>query len=64
LNVPEGLAFDRAGNLYVANGGNGTIEKFTPAGIRSVFASSGLNAPHGLAFDREGNLYVARLAVV
>ena len=29
LSQPYGLAFDSAGNLYVANAGNNTIEKFT-----------------------------------
>src|SRR5690349_5874836 len=32
LNHPTGLAFDPAGNLYVANSGNGTIEKFSSDG--------------------------------
>jgi len=63
LNYPVGLAFDNSGNLYAANsgGGNGnsTIEKFTPNGIGTVFASSGLSLPWGLAFDNHGNLYVA-----
>jgi DNA-binding beta-propeller fold protein YncE len=39
LNQPQGLAFDSAGNLYVANSGNDTIMKFDPAGNGSVFAS-------------------------
>lgn len=30
LNSPEDIAFDSAGNLYVANAGGSTIEKFTP----------------------------------
>ena len=29
LNNPFGLAFDSAGNLYVANQANNTIEKYT-----------------------------------
>ncbi len=66
LNYPVGLAFDNSGNLYAANsgGGNGnsTIEKFTPNGIGTVFASSGLSLPWGMAFDSSGNLYVANLA--
>src|SRR5213592_4400993 len=31
------LAFDKAGNLFVANGDS--IYKFTPSGMRSIFAS-------------------------
>ncbi|MFI5457189.1 MAG: hypothetical protein ACHRXM_17220 [Isosphaerales bacterium] len=61
LSNPYGMAFDSAGNLYVANaygGVSGTIEKFTPGGVSSVFASTGLNIPVGLAFDASGNLYV------
>ncbi len=55
---PQGLAFDAAGNLYVANDGNNTVSKVTPAGVVSTFAS-GFNGPDGLAFDAAGNLYVA-----
>jgi NAD(P)-dependent dehydrogenase (short-subunit alcohol dehydrogenase family) len=59
LDDPAGLAFDKAGNLYVANAANNTIEEFTPGGGGNVFASTGLSAPTGLAFDSAGNLYVA-----
>ncbi len=59
LDGPQGLAFDAAGNLYVANGANNTISKVTPAGAISTFVSSGLDYPEGLAFDAAGNLYVA-----
>ena len=54
LNYPAGLAFDQAGNLFVADGG--AIDKFTPAGVRTTFAS-GLS-PRGLTFDNAGNLFV------
>ena len=57
---PVGLAFDSAGNLYVANAGNDTVSKVTPAGVVSTFAS-GFDGPDGLAFDSAGNLYVANL---
>ena len=56
---PIGLAFDAAGNLYVTNSLSDTIERFTPGGVGSVFAASGLDHPAGLAFDVAGNLYVA-----
>jgi sugar lactone lactonase YvrE len=61
---PFGLAFDKAGNLYVSNrdlyqGYN--IKKFDASGGMTIFAGPGpsLDKPAGLAFDSAGNLYVA-----
>ena len=51
------MAFDSAGNLYVANSYGNTIGKFTPDGVGSVFASTVW--PIALAFDKANNLYVA-----
>ena len=61
LAQPNGLAFDKAGNLYVANTQNGTIEKFTSGGVGSLYANtlSTTDAPARLAFDAAGNLFVA-----
>jgi len=70
---PRGLAFDSAGNLYVADTANYTIRKITPAGVVSTFAgiagttgaadgpaaSATFYLPTGLAFDSAGNLYVS-----
>jgi glucose/arabinose dehydrogenase len=57
-----GLAFDRAGNLYAADGGDQIIYKFTN-GTKSIFVKSiafGPNQfPVGLAFDGLGNLFVS-----
>ena len=39
-------------------GFNGSIDEFTPNGVRSIFAS-GLTSPFALAFDSRGNLFVA-----
>jgi DNA-binding beta-propeller fold protein YncE len=47
------------GNLFVANEANNTIAEFTPAGVGSVFTSTGLAAPSGLAFNSAGDLFVA-----
>ena len=58
LNYPAGLAFNSAGNLFVADIGSGNIYEFTPGGVQSTFAS-GLNTPEGLAFNSAGNLFVA-----
>ena len=58
-----GLAFDSAGNLYAADGGDQTIYKFAPNGTRTVFAGPSEFAegesPVGLAFDRSGHLFVS-----
>ncbi|HTA31054.1 MAG TPA: hypothetical protein VK731_11250, partial [Candidatus Cybelea sp.] len=56
---PHGMAFDGAGNLYVAYPYINTIEKFTPAGVGTVFTTFGLNHPENIAFDSLGNLYAA-----
>ena len=41
--IPIGLAFDAAGNLYVANNGNNTITKVTPgtAGLSGTPTATG-----------------------
>src|SRR5215469_9992084 len=49
-----------AQNLFVAeNISSGVIYEYSPAGVRSTFASTGLNYPYGLAFNSSGNLFVA-----
>jgi DNA-binding beta-propeller fold protein YncE len=58
LNSPAGLAFDSIGNLFVANEGNGTIEKFDLSGHGTVFAS-GLIVPWGIAVDKNNNVYAS-----
>jgi sugar lactone lactonase YvrE len=54
---PTGLAFDRAGQLYVSGRAEGTIYVVTPEGLRSVYAA-GMGVATGIAFDEEENLYV------
>ena len=54
-----GLAFDAAGNLYVANFNGNTVSEFSCTGASKGTFASGLSVPVGLAFDAVGNLYVA-----
>jgi sugar lactone lactonase YvrE len=69
---PFGIACDTAGNVYVAEEGNYTVRKITPAGEVTTLAgragSSGtvdgsgaaarFSGPNGIACDAAGNLYV------
>jgi sugar lactone lactonase YvrE len=50
------LAFDGAGNLYVATGDRGEIYKVTPKGDHSVFFKSDESHIRVLALDSKGNL--------
>jgi uncharacterized repeat protein (TIGR03803 family) len=74
MKHPQGLAFDKAGDLYIADGGGCRIRKVTSAGIISTVAGNGtagfkgdggkatsaeLNFPGAVAFDSTGNLYIA-----
>jgi sugar lactone lactonase YvrE len=69
---PAGLAFDADGNLYVADEGNHSIRRITPAGLVTTFAGAGhagwvdgvgtgayFRSPRGVTVDAAGVLYVA-----
>jgi len=72
LNSPSGIATDAAGNLYIADSGNGRIRKVS-AGVITTVAGGGssypgdngpatgaaLTDPSGVAVDASGNLYIA-----
>ncbi len=73
FNEPTGVAVGSAGDVFVADNGNNTIRKMTPAGVVTTLAglarSSGTNdgtgsaarfsGPYGVAVDSQTNVYVA-----
>ncbi|HXP62031.1 MAG TPA: hypothetical protein VN829_16160, partial [Dongiaceae bacterium] len=70
FNLPWGVAVDRGGNVYVADGNNSTIRQITPGGVVTTIAgqpgvtgsqdgtSGQFNFPTGVAVDSATNVYV------
>ncbi len=56
---PHGLAVDSAGNILVADTGNGRIQKFSPNG--TFVTSIATIDPNGIGVDSAGNIYVAEI---
>jgi thioredoxin-like negative regulator of GroEL len=60
FSAPAGLAFDKQGNLYVANFMSSTVDRVNVDGSRSQFSSgANLKGPIGLVVDGSNSLYVA-----
>ncbi len=74
LTLVDGVAVDRAGNIYLSHRSKNRIRKITSDGIITTIAGNGtagysgdggpaleaaLNFPAGLALDKENNLYIA-----
>ena len=74
LNLPYGLAFDSAENLFIADMNNNRIRRLAPDGTIRTIAGSGargfagdggpatsaqLNSPYRVSVDDDGNLFIA-----
>ena len=74
LSVPDGVAVDNAGNVYISDFLNNRVRMVSPAGVITTYAGNGLSGfsgdggpatsaelsqPAGLAVDAAGNLYIA-----
>ncbi len=72
FNAPQGLAVDTTGNVYVADTGNHTIRKITPAGVVTTLAgqvgkpgktdgaatAAQFDSPANLTADAAGNVFL------
>lgn len=71
---PKGLALDRSGNIFIADGYSNSVRKVTASGIISTVAGNGtlgfsgdggqavaaqLYGPVGVAVDASGNIFIA-----
>ena len=73
FNLPEGIAVDSGGNVYVAENVNNTVRKITAAGVVTTLAGipgvagsmdgtgskAEFNSPTGISVDSSFNVYVA-----
>ena len=74
LFIPNGVALDASGNLFIADEGNTRIRKVSASGVITTVAGNGtvgfsgdggpatsasLNDPTGVAVDTSGNLFIA-----
>ena len=74
LNMPNGIACDASGNVYIAEEHGIRVRKVTAAGVISTFAGTGVQGfsgdggpavnagfvlPEGVAVDTSGNVYIA-----
>ncbi len=79
LQLPQGLALDAAGNLYIADSGNNVIREVSATGNISTVAGNGaagigglggaatdasLYSPSGVGVDAAGDLYIVDFGVL
>ncbi len=58
FSIPEGLAVDDSGVVYVADSHNGSIRKISAGNVVTTIAQ-GLKYPIGVTLDGAGNVYVS-----
>jgi len=69
FNSPTAITVDSNGNIFIADTGNGRIEKFSPIGaLLDTIKIAGYDhgqasEPSGIAVDHAGNIYVANVSM-
>lgn len=59
LNKPTALAFDRNGNLYIADTGNNRIRRLDNHGYISSLPIADLSLPRGVAVDSDDSVFIS-----
>ncbi len=62
LNLPYGISVDPAGNLYIADLGNGRVRRVAPNGVITTVAGNApdrLLSPRNVLADDLGNLFIS-----
>jgi sugar lactone lactonase YvrE len=60
LNLPNGVAVDGEGNVYIADTYNNVVKEWIPASDTTFeLVSSNLSQPNGVAVDVTGNVYIS-----
>lgn len=59
LWLPQEVAADSAGNLYITDMGNSRVRRVDPSGNISSLNIEGMGGPMGIDVDSTGNLYIS-----
>src|SRR5258705_8317278 len=61
FSLPQGVAVDASGNLFIADNGNNSVKEIVAAGGYTTINTLGIgfSSPVGIAVDASGNVFVA-----
>jgi len=64
-SVTKGIAFDSAGNAWVASGGDDTVYRIAPDGVTYTgYTGGGISGPWSVAVDGDDNVWVANFGTM